>query len=79
VRTIAIAFIMPPHSTWHSESRCFRIGDIEKQYIAGTILQDGEMQAARDAALRANYAAGRDVFDTPGSVPEKLLNETLMV
>ncbi|KAJ7921364.1 hypothetical protein B0H13DRAFT_1985155 [Mycena leptocephala] len=63
----------------HRESRCFRIRDIEKQYIGGTILQDGEMQAARDAALRANYAAGRDVFDTPGSVPEKLLNETVMV
>ncbi|KAJ7319085.1 hypothetical protein DFH08DRAFT_394574 [Mycena albidolilacea] len=43
--------------------RCTHIDLSEKQYIDVMALPDGPMQAARDAAMRANEAAGRNVMD----------------
>jgi len=63
----------------HREPRCSHIRDTEKQYIGGITLPDGEMQAGRDAAMRANHTAGRDVMDTPGSDAEKMLDDTRVV
>ncbi|KAJ7352008.1 hypothetical protein DFH08DRAFT_77882 [Mycena albidolilacea] len=63
----------------HREPRCSRIRDIEMRYIGEITLQDGGMQAGRDAAMRASHAAGRDVMDVPGSDGEQLLDETRMV
>ncbi|KAJ7687833.1 hypothetical protein B0H17DRAFT_1069413, partial [Mycena rosella] len=48
----------------HRRDRCYRIRDAEKDYISGLItLPDGEMQVVRDAAMRANTAAGRNLMD----------------
>ncbi|KAF7335651.1 FAD-binding-3 domain-containing protein [Mycena venus] len=63
----------------HREPRCSRIRDTEKQYIGGITLQDGEMQAWRDAAMRANHAAGKDVMDSVGGDAEQMLEDTRMV
>ncbi|KAF8207946.1 hypothetical protein K438DRAFT_1575465, partial [Mycena galopus ATCC 62051] len=43
--------------------RCRHIDQAEKQYVAVMALPDGPMQAGRDAAFRANEAAGRNVMD----------------
>jgi hypothetical protein len=61
------------------EPRCSRIRDIEMRYIGEITLQDGGMQAGRDAAMRASHAAGRDVMDVLGSDGEQLMDETRMV
>ncbi|KAJ7123109.1 hypothetical protein C8R44DRAFT_160970 [Mycena epipterygia] len=63
----------------HREERCFRIREMEKQYIGFTTLPDGEMQVGRDAAMRANHAAGRFVMDGPEGDMENILNDTRMV
>ncbi|KAJ7159071.1 hypothetical protein C8R43DRAFT_359147 [Mycena crocata] len=64
----------------HREARCLRIRDIEKGYIAGFItLPDGEMQVERDAAMRANHAAGRNVIDSPESELQQMLDDTRMI
>ncbi|KAJ7354396.1 hypothetical protein DFH08DRAFT_854755 [Mycena albidolilacea] len=44
--------------------RCTHIDLSERQYINVMALRDGPMQAARDAAFRANEAAGRNVMDS---------------
>jgi len=44
--------------------RCLHICQSEKQYIDVMALPDGPMQAGRDASMRANAAAGRNVMDT---------------
>ncbi|KAJ7812384.1 hypothetical protein B0H14DRAFT_2377620, partial [Mycena olivaceomarginata] len=46
------------------KSRCTHIDLSERQYINVMALRDGPMQAARDAAFRANEAAGRNVMDS---------------
>ncbi|KAJ6594368.1 hypothetical protein B0H19DRAFT_59045 [Mycena capillaripes] len=63
----------------HRRDRCSRIRDAEKQYIASITLPDGEMQAERDASMRANQAAGRNVMDGPKSHVSRMLDEMRMV
>ncbi|KAJ7687821.1 hypothetical protein B0H17DRAFT_1135994 [Mycena rosella] len=61
--------------------RCHRIEGIEKQYIQVITLPDGEMQRARDAAMRVNVAAGRNVMD-PGpdeSNLHQIIEDTRMI
>ncbi|KAJ7140894.1 hypothetical protein C8R44DRAFT_238342 [Mycena epipterygia] len=48
----------------HRKNRCVAIAAAEMQYIDVMALPDGEMQAGRDAAMRANEAAGRNVMDS---------------
>ncbi|KAJ7140828.1 hypothetical protein C8R44DRAFT_974572 [Mycena epipterygia] len=60
----------------HREERCARICETEKQYIEAITIPDGEMQEARDAGMRANHAAGRNVLD--GDM-EQMLEDTRMV
>ncbi|KAJ7745427.1 hypothetical protein DFH07DRAFT_16260 [Mycena maculata] len=47
----------------HREPRSSRIQQFEKDYIALITLPDGEMAVARDAAMRGNYALGRNVIE----------------
>ncbi|KAJ6561942.1 hypothetical protein B0H19DRAFT_1143097 [Mycena capillaripes] len=47
----------------HREPRCARIRQMEKELIGIITLPDGEMQVGRDASMRANHAAGRNVMD----------------
>ncbi|KAJ7914777.1 hypothetical protein B0H13DRAFT_2270657 [Mycena leptocephala] len=42
------------------EARCSRIRGIDMEYVQAMTLPEGEMQAQRDAGIRANYAAGRN-------------------
>ncbi|KAJ6449396.1 hypothetical protein C8R47DRAFT_1230667 [Mycena vitilis] len=59
----------------HRQPRCARILTTEKQYIGGITLS-GEGQTLRNAAFRANTAAGRDVMDTPGSDVGAMMDDT---
>ncbi|KAJ6468076.1 hypothetical protein C8R47DRAFT_1151703 [Mycena vitilis] len=59
----------------HRQARCAHIRDTDKQYIGGITLEDGEVQAARNAAMRANTAAGRDVMKSAGADAEEMLEE----
>ncbi|KAJ7148147.1 hypothetical protein C8R43DRAFT_1129294 [Mycena crocata] len=62
------------------EERCTRIRDIEKVYITHFItLPDGEMQEAREAAMRANHAAGRNVVGSAESDLQHMLDDTRMI
>ncbi|KAJ7730971.1 hypothetical protein DFH07DRAFT_847897 [Mycena maculata] len=47
----------------HREPRCSRIRDMDQEYVDVITLPDGEMQAGRDAGMRANHAAGRNAMD----------------
>ncbi|KAF8199855.1 hypothetical protein K438DRAFT_669485 [Mycena galopus ATCC 62051] len=59
----------------HRRKRCSPIRDVEKQQIALITLPDGEKQAERDALMRENQAAGRNVMDSPQSDLHKMLEE----
>jgi len=64
----------------HRRDRCSRIRGFEEQYIASFLtLPDGEMQTQRDALMRANQAAGRNVMDGPESGLQQMLDDTRMV
>ncbi|KAJ7502600.1 hypothetical protein B0H11DRAFT_2274728 [Mycena galericulata] len=52
--------------------RCLHIDLAEKEYIDVMALPDGEMQAGRDASMRANAAAGRNVMDSGDQNPEQI-------
>ncbi|KAJ7730978.1 hypothetical protein DFH07DRAFT_945262 [Mycena maculata] len=54
--------VTPPTNAFF-EPRSSRIRVLEKEYISLITLPDGEMAAARDAAMRANHADGRSVMD----------------
>ncbi|KAJ6603718.1 hypothetical protein B0H10DRAFT_2079058 [Mycena sp. CBHHK59/15] len=45
--------------------RCTYINHSEKQYLETLTLPDGPLQEERDATMRANEAAGRNVMDAP--------------
>jgi len=63
----------------HRRDRCCRIRNADKQYITTLTLPDGEMQEARDALMRANQAAGRNVMDAPESDLQQIIDEMRMV
>ncbi|KAJ7057603.1 hypothetical protein C8F01DRAFT_319934 [Mycena amicta] len=67
----------------HREPRCTLIHSIELKYIWAMTLQNGEMQAMRDAMFRANHAKGRNVLDMHGigmeSVEAQAMEETLVM
>ncbi|KAJ7123121.1 hypothetical protein C8R44DRAFT_785327 [Mycena epipterygia] len=63
----------------HREERCSRMREMEKQYMGFITLPDGEMQMGRDAAMRANHAAGRYVMDGLQGEMDNILNDTRMV
>ncbi|KAJ7466879.1 hypothetical protein FB451DRAFT_400314 [Mycena latifolia] len=63
----------------HRKPRCARILGMEKGYIDITTLPDGERQIARDALMRSNHTAGRNVMDAPESRMQELLDRTRMV
>ncbi|KAJ7679135.1 hypothetical protein DFH06DRAFT_505680 [Mycena polygramma] len=47
----------------HREPRCARIRQIEKELLTAITIPDGDVQVGRDAAMRANHAAGRNVME----------------
>jgi salicylate hydroxylase len=63
----------------HRRDRCFRIRDADKQYITTLTLPDGEMQESRDALMRANQAAGRNVMDGPESALQDIIDEMRLI
>ncbi|KAJ6483920.1 hypothetical protein C8R45DRAFT_999728 [Mycena sanguinolenta] len=63
----------------HRKPRCMHIDQSEKQYIAVMALPDGPLQAARDAAMRANEAAGRNVMDSGDVDLQQMWDDMRMV
>ncbi|KAF7330992.1 FAD-binding-3 domain-containing protein [Mycena venus] len=63
----------------HRRDRCFRIRNADKHYITTLTLPDGEVQESRDALMRANQAAGRNVMDAPESSLQDIIDEMRMV
>ncbi|KAJ7190394.1 hypothetical protein GGX14DRAFT_408009, partial [Mycena pura] len=55
--------------------RCEFINNIEQTYCNLVMMPDGEAQEGRDAMMRANHAAGRNVFHSEGDMQE-MLEET---
>ncbi|KAJ7234513.1 hypothetical protein B0H12DRAFT_1222829 [Mycena haematopus] len=47
----------------HREARCSRIRDIDMEYVQAATLPEGELHDQRDAGMRANHAAGRNVME----------------
>ncbi|KAF7310326.1 FAD-binding-3 domain-containing protein [Mycena indigotica] len=62
----------------HRRARCASIRGIDAAYIGMITTPDGPAQAGRDAMMRANAAAGRNVFQAEGDMQE-MLDETRMV
>ncbi|KAF8180698.1 hypothetical protein K438DRAFT_1976521 [Mycena galopus ATCC 62051] len=58
--TIASRNFYAPSPNTGIEPRCSRIRDIDMEYFNDTTVPDGDMQARRDADMRANHAAGRN-------------------
>ncbi|KAJ7616434.1 hypothetical protein FB45DRAFT_1034752 [Roridomyces roridus] len=56
----------------HRKPRCAHINLSEKSYVEAMALPDGEAQEGRDAAMRANEAAGRNVMDSGDHSEEEL-------
>ncbi|KAJ7101478.1 hypothetical protein B0H15DRAFT_816225 [Mycena belliarum] len=63
----------------HRRPRCMQIREIEKRYIELITLPDGGRQKARDEAMRANHAAGRNVMEVPGSDLQQMVDATRMI
>ncbi|KAJ7638210.1 hypothetical protein FB45DRAFT_902270 [Roridomyces roridus] len=47
----------------HRENRCARIRDVDQEYVEAMTIPDETIQAARDAGMLANHAAGRNALD----------------
>ncbi|KAJ7488120.1 hypothetical protein FB451DRAFT_1226471 [Mycena latifolia] len=63
----------------HRRSRSLHIREMERQYIGVITLPDGEMQQGRDAGMRANHAAGRNVMDAQESHLQQMQDEMRML
>ncbi|KAK6977622.1 FAD-binding-3 domain-containing protein [Favolaschia claudopus] len=61
------------------KARCLHIDHSEKQYIDVMALPDGPMQATRDAAMRANEAAGRNVMDAADVDLQQMWDDMRMI
>ncbi|KAJ7488100.1 hypothetical protein FB451DRAFT_1226419 [Mycena latifolia] len=63
----------------HRRSRSLRIREMERQYVGVITLPDGEMQQMRDAGMRANHAAGRNVMDAQESDLQQMQDDMRML
>ncbi|KAJ7689547.1 hypothetical protein B0H17DRAFT_1202191 [Mycena rosella] len=61
----------------YRKQRCAVIDKSEKQYIDMMAIPDGEMQAGRDAAMRSNTAAGRNVMESEGDAELQAMWENM--
>ncbi|KAJ7057681.1 hypothetical protein C8F01DRAFT_1150641 [Mycena amicta] len=62
----------------HRKPRAAFIRNVDQSYVGLITLADGEAQEGRDAMMRANHAAGRNVFLSPGNM-QAMLEETRTV
>lgn len=59
--------------------RCAYILESEKHNLDFIVMPNGEEQVARDALLRANHAAGRNVMDAPEEDMHKIWDDMRIV